>query len=174
MIVERQFRRSGIPAVVPLRKRNAGLKQCNIRTMPTVSLDQLQNAMEWVSSDFLGNEAYICRQTGKIYWVAGDSGMIDEEEEVPEDIHDAGKYIPVPDKQYLDLGKQLAFDFTSQYLAERYDDVRDMFRSKGAYRRFKDILERKGLLEEWYRYSDERTATALAEWSELEGLVLAP
>ena len=144
--------------------------------MPTVSLDQLQNAMEWVSSDFMDNEAYICRQTGKIYWVAGDPGMIDEEEEeeVPEDIHDADKYIAVPDKHYLDLGKQLAIDFTSQYLAERYDGVRDIFRAKGAYRRFKDILERKGLLEEWYRYSDERAAKALAEWCELEGLILAP
>jgi hypothetical protein len=142
--------------------------------MPTVSLDQLQNAMEWVSSDFLDNEAYICRQTGKIHWVAGEPGMFDEDEEVPEDIHDADKYIAVPDKRDLDLGKQLAFDFTSQYLAERYDDVRDIFRAKGAYRRFKDILERKGLLEEWYRYSDERAAKALAEWCELEGLILAP
>jgi len=141
--------------------------------MPTVSLDQLQNAMEWVSGDFLDNEAYICRQTGNIYWVAADPGMFDEEEEVPEDIHDADKYIAIPDKHDLDLGKQLAFDFTSQYLAERYDDVRDIFRSKGAYRRFKDILERKELLEQWYRYSDERAAKALAEWCELEGLKLA-
>ena len=142
--------------------------------MPTVSLDQLQNAMEWVSSDVLDNEAYICRQTGKIYWVAGEPGMIDEEEEVPEDIHDADKYIPVPDKRHLDFGNQLAFDFTSQYLAERYDDVRDMFRRKGAYRRFKDILERNGMLEKWYRYSDKRSAKALAEWCESEGLILAP
>ncbi len=142
--------------------------------MPTVSLDELQNAMEWVSSDILDDEAYICRKTGQIYWVAGDPGMIDEEEEVPEDIHDSDQYIPVPDKRYLDLGKQLAFDFTSQYLAERYDDVRGMFRRKGAYRRFKDVLERKGLLEEWYRYSDERVGRALAEWCELEGLILAP
>ena len=142
--------------------------------MPTVSLDQLQDAMEWVSSYPVDNEAYICRQTGKIYWVAGDPGMIDEEEEVPENIHDADKYIPVPDKRYFDLGNQLAFDFTSQYLTERYDDVRDMFRGKGAYRRFKDILERKELLEEWHRYSDERSAKELAEWCELEGLTLVP
>lgn len=140
--------------------------------MPTVSLDQLQDAVVWISSDFLDNEAYISRQTGKIYWVAGDPGMIDEEE-VPEDIHNAEKYIPVPDKHYLDLGNQLVFDFTSQYLTERYDDIRDTFRRKGAYRRFKDILEQNGLLEEWYRYSDDREAKALAEWCELEGLILA-
>jgi hypothetical protein len=45
--------------------------------MQTVSLDQLQNAMEWASSDFMDSEAYICRQIGRIYWIAGDPGMID-------------------------------------------------------------------------------------------------
>ena len=54
--------------------------------MPTVSLDQLQNAMEWVSGDFLENEAYICRRTGKIFLITDDPGIIDEEE-IPEDIH---------------------------------------------------------------------------------------
>jgi len=58
--------------------------------MPTISLDQLQNAMEWASSDFLDNEAYICRQTGKIFWIAGDPGMIDEEE-ISEDIHNSDR-----------------------------------------------------------------------------------
>jgi len=142
--------------------------------MPTVSLDQLQNAMEWASSDFLDNEAYVCRQTGKIYWIGGDPGMIDEEEEIPEDIHNNDRYLPVPDKRDLDLGNQLAFDFATRYLAQHYDDVRDMFRRRGAYRRFKDFLERKDLLEKWYAYSDEQEAKALAEWCEAEGLSLGP
>jgi len=142
--------------------------------MPTVSLDQLQNAMEWASSDFLDNEAYICRQTGKIYWLAGDPGMIDEEEEIPEDIHNGDRYLPVPDKRDLDLGNQLAFDFATRYLAQHYDDVRDMFRHQGAYRRFKDFLERKDMLEKWYAYSDERAAKALGEWCETENLSLGP
>ena len=142
--------------------------------MPTVMLDQLQNAMEWASSDFLENEAYICRQTGKIYWIAGDPGMIDEEEEIPEDIHNNDRYLPVPDKRDLDLGSQLAFDFAARYLAQHYDDIRDMFRRQGAYRRFKDFLERKDMLEKWYAHSDEQTAKALGEWCETEGLSLGP
>ena len=142
--------------------------------MPTVNLDQLQNAMEWASSDFLDNEAYICRQTGKIYWIAGDPGMIDGEEEIPEDIHNGDRYLPVPDKRDLDLGNQLAFDFATRYLAQHYDDVRDMFRRQGAYRRFKDFLERKDMLEKWYAYSDEQAAKALGEWCETEGLSLGP
>ena len=142
--------------------------------MPTVSLDQLQNAMEWASSDFLDNEAYICRQTGKIYWLAGDPGMIDEEEEIPEDIHNGDRYLPVPDKRDLDLGNQLAFDFATRYLAQYSDYVRDMFRRQGAYRRFKDFLERKDMLEKWYAYSDEQAAKALEEWCEAAGLSVGP
>ena len=141
--------------------------------MPTVSLDQLQNAMEWASSDFLDSEAYICRQTGKILLISDDPGMIDEEE-IPEDIHNSDRYLPVPDKRDLDLGSQLAFDFTARYLAQHYDEIRDMFRRQGAYRRFKDFLERKDMLEKWYAYSDEREAKALGEGCETEGLSLGP
>jgi len=141
--------------------------------MPTVSLDQLQNAMEWASSDFLDNEAYICLQTGKIYWIAGDPGMIDEEE-VPEDVHNSDRYVCVPDKRDLYLGNQLAYDFASQHLPQQCDNVRDMFRRQGAYRRFKDFLERKDMLKKWYAYSDEQEAKALGEWCEVEGLSLGP
>jgi hypothetical protein len=136
--------------------------------MPTVSLDQLQDAMEWVSGGLMDNEAYICRKTGKIFWIAGDSGMMDEEE-IPEDIHDGNKYLPVPDKRDLDLGNQLVFDFTSQYLAQHYDDVRDMFRRRGAYGRFKDFLERRDMLEKWYAHSNEQELKTLREWSEALG-----
>ena len=141
--------------------------------MPTVSLDQLQNAMEWASSDFLDNEAYICRQTGNIFLITDDPGIIDEEE-IPEDIHNSDRYLSVPDKRDLDLGSQLAFDFTARYLAQHYDEVRDMFRHRGAYRRFKDFLERKDMLEQWYAHSDEQAAKALGEWCVTEGLSLGP
>ena len=73
--------------------------------------------------------------------------MIDEEDEIPEDIHNSDRYLPVPGKRDLDLGNQLALDFATQYLAHHYDDVRDMFRRQGAYRRFKDFLERQDMLE---------------------------
>ena len=142
--------------------------------MPTVSLDQLQNAMEWASSDFLDNETYICRQIGKIYWIAGDPGMIDEEDEIPEDIHNSDRYLPVPGKRDLDLGNQLAFDFAMQNLAQYYDDVRYIVRRQGAYRRFKDFLERQDMLGKWYAYSDEQEAKALREWCETEGFSLGP
>ena len=40
--------------------------------MTTVNLDELSSALDWVSGDFLDNEAYVCRDSGKIYWISGE------------------------------------------------------------------------------------------------------
>lgn len=142
--------------------------------MTTVSLDDLDSAMEWVSSDFMDNLAYVCRDSGKIYWISGEHGVLDEEEEIPDDIEDTDKYVPVPDKRDLDLGSHLVFDFISQFLPQHYDEVRDMFRRKGAYECFKDLLERQDKIQNWYAFSDEQAAKALKEWCKEEGLLPAP
>jgi len=141
-----------------------------IQTMSTVRLDQLQDALDWASSDSLTNEAYVCRETGLIYWIPGDAGIADEEEDAPRDIHDIEKYALVPDKYYLDLGNKLVFDFAARYLADQYDAVRAMFRRKGAYRRFKVLLQQRNLVEQWIAYSEEQTRKALEDWCESEGL----
>ena len=39
-----------------------------------------------------------------------------------------------------------------------------IFRRKGAYSRYKDFLESKGVLENWYEYENERQKVALKEW----------
>ncbi len=74
-------------------------------TMTTVSLDDLDSAMEWVSTDFLDNEAYVCRDSGKIYWISGEHVVLDEEEEIPDDIEDTDKYVPYPISGILISGR---------------------------------------------------------------------
>lgn len=138
--------------------------------MPTVNLSELQGAVEWVSNDDWDSEAYVCRLTGRIYLASGEPDILDEEDEVPNDIDDVGKYVPVPHERDLDLGTRLVFDFAAEHLADQYDEVRNIFRSKGAYGRFKALLERQGALENWYGYSDERTLSALEEWCKSERL----
>lgn len=142
--------------------------------MTTVSLDDLDSAMEWVSSDFMDNLAYVCRDSGKIYWISGEPGVLDEEEEIPNDIEDPDKYVLVPDKRDLDLGSHLVFDFTARYLPQHYDEVRDMFRRKGAYGRFKGLLEGQDKVQMWHTFNNERATKALEEWCKNEGLQLAP
>jgi hypothetical protein len=80
-----------------------------------VSFSDLQLAFEFVSSRGVGeNEAYLDRQSGKIYW---HSEVGDNEEELPDDIDDE-KYISIPDRRELDLGKPLALDFAREFLVD--------------------------------------------------------
>jgi hypothetical protein len=72
-----------------------------------VSFSDLRLAFEFVSSGGIGeNEAYLDRQSGKIYW---HSKFRDNDEELPDDIDDE-KYISITDKKELDLGKPLVLD----------------------------------------------------------------
>ena len=78
-----------------------------------VSFSDLQLAFEFVSGGGMGeNEAYLDRQSGKIYW---HSEFGDNEEELPDDIDDE-KYIGIPDKRELDLGKPLVLEFAREFL----------------------------------------------------------
>ncbi len=58
------------------------------------------------------NQAYLDKETGKIYW---HSDFGDNFEELPEDIDDA-KYIEIPHKNELELGKRLVLDFVYENL----------------------------------------------------------
>src|SRR5690348_4695117 len=66
------------------------------------------------------NEAYLDRQSGKIYW---HSEFGENDEELPDDI-DNEKYIAIPDRRELDLGKPLILEFACEFLPDDYDEVR--------------------------------------------------
>jgi hypothetical protein len=42
--------------------------------------------------------------------------------------------------------------------------VNGIFRRKGAYSRYKELLNAKGLLDKWYKYEDQRTKEELRAW----------
>src|SRR5262249_35445269 len=116
--------------------------------MPVSFLDLLL-AFEFVNSGGMGeNEAYLDRLSGKIYW---HSEFGDNDEESPDDIDDK-KYILIPDKRELDLGKPLVLDFAREFLPDDYNEVRRIFSRRVAYRRYKDLLVRRGALS-WRRSS---------------------
>jgi hypothetical protein len=140
--------------------------------MPTVDLTELQGAVEWVSDSVADGEAFVCRQTGRIYWISDDGSL--EPEELPDDTDDTEKYAPVPDKYELDIGVRLVFDFTKIRLPDQYEEVRSIFRRKGAYRRFKALLVERNLLERWYDFSEEQTLAVLEEWCASVGLAAKP
>ncbi len=126
-----------------------------------VSFSDIENAFLFVSMDqqFM-HMAYLCKETGQIFYTSemGDS------DELPDDIDDPDKYITIPHKNELDLGKDLVIEFTSEYLPGELERVYSIFRHKSAYSRYKDLLESKGVLKNWYEYENERQKVALKKW----------
>ena len=118
--------------------------------MAVVKFDDLLMAFDFVGAAPPGeHNAYISLDTGQIYWIS-EMGELDEE--VPDDLETSDRYLPVPYKTDLGLGKNIALDFAARELSDCYDRVAGFFRSKGAYFRFKDLLESEGALERWYTY----------------------
>ena len=115
-----------------------------------VRFNDIQEAFEFVCAGGSGeHQAFLCKQSGKVYC---HSELSDDLDILPDDIDDSEKYVPIPDKRELDLGKPLALDFTRQFLPDDFDEVRQIFSRRGAYARFKDLLDRRGALDQWYDF----------------------
>jgi hypothetical protein len=139
-------------------------KRLRTTVMP-VKFSDLELAFDFVSSDpALGDhEAFVCRQTGKVYWRAEDIGDL---EDVPDDIDDEEKYLPVPDKRELGLGKSMVLDFAREYLPDDFHEVRHIFSKRHAYRNFRTLLLRRRALDRWYEFESKTTKKALQDWCE--------
>lgn len=138
--------------------------------MLNVDLTEIRNAFEFVSSGSPSeHQAYISKDSGAIYWT---SSVLDLEEEVPDDLESSDNYIEVPHKNALKLGQGLALSFIDQELPHEYNFVASLFRKRGAYRRFKDMLQYQGLLEKWYAFEASASDDALLAWCEENEIVL--
>lgn len=136
----------------------------------TVEFMALSDALDFVSSGGSGEyDAYISLDTGEIYWV---SDVVESEQMMPVDLETSDRYIAVPHKMDLGLGRTLALSFTEEHLPNDYEAVAGFFRRRGAYRRFKDLLASRGMLEPWYDAENRATAEALRRWCEEVGIQL--
>ena len=133
-----------------------------------VNWNDLVLAFEFVGASSTGeHQAFLCKRTGTIYW---HSELSDDLDELPDDIDDDEKYVQIPDKRELDLGKPLVFDFISQFLPDAIDEVQRIFSRKGAYARFKDLLVRRGTLDQWYSFESKAEESALRGWCDLNSI----
>ena len=115
------------------------------------------------------HSAYLNTRNGNIYYI---SEFEEPEEEIPEDIYESDDYIAIPHKNDLNLGRDLVFDFVSNRLPEDFEKVQIYFMRKGAYSRFKDLLERRSMLDEWHKFEEERTEKALRKWCKINNIKL--
>jgi len=112
--------------------------------------------------------AVVHRKTGETFYAS----LMSDYDELPEDQDESDDYIGIPHKSDLDLGKPLVMDFVRSRCPEEVDRILTIFRRRGAYGRFKDLLEQKGLLDEWYVFEQQRTHQALLLWCEENSIEL--
>jgi len=109
------------------------------------------------------------RSTGKIFYHS-EYGDLDE---IPESPPKSAKLIEIPHKNDLGLGAELVGRFVQANIPEDVDVVQDIFSRRGAYARYKDLLDSKGLLQSWYDFESEQKQDALRQWCEENDIDLA-
>jgi hypothetical protein len=128
--------------------------------MNMVTFSEIQDAFLFVSSSEYGmHSAILCKDSGRIYYRSETGGIDEIEEEL-----DCDTFIEIPHKNDLDLGRNLVFEFVELHLADEMTYVQRIFHGRGAYGRFRDLLEQKGMLQRWYDFENLREEEALRDW----------
>lgn len=146
------------------------------KATPTVQLDALTDALLFIDDLSSDAEAWVCRETGAVHIRPGllAADMLGPDaKDLPEDLDSSDRYLSLPNSRDLDLGRPLVFRFVEEVLPEDERLVHDMFHKKGAYRRWRELLERRNVLQRWYDFQRDATEAALRAWCEENGLRLA-
>ncbi len=134
-----------------------------------IKFEDIEQAFDFVSFGSYGDHsALLDKSSGKIYWHS-EFGDLDE---IPEEICESENVIEIPHKNDLGLGNQLVFDFVRSNIPDDYEQVRDIFSRHGAYARYKDFLESKGMLQFWYDFENAAQEKALRDWCKDKGIKL--
>jgi Uncharacterised protein family (UPF0158) len=141
-----------------------------------VSFKDILDAFQLVSMGGMGeHQAFLCRQSGKVYWQSenlDELDDLDDLDEMPDDLEENENYIQIPHKRELDLGKPLVLDFAHEFLPDDFNHVRQIFSKSGAYARFKDLLVHRRVLDQWYDFEAKAEEKALREWCALNSIEL--
>jgi hypothetical protein len=133
-----------------------------------VEYRKIEEAYEFVSAgEVFAHSALLDTATGAVL-LQTESGELDE---FPAEI-DRDRYLPIPNRIELQLGKRLVIAFVAAHLPAALTEVREMFGSRGAYTRFKELLAVNNLFDAWYEYEGKETERALREWCAGAGITL--
>lgn len=83
---------------------------------------------------------------------------------------EAGRYVGVPIG--VDYGAPGILDAFAGEITDGAlrDEVRGAIRGRGAFRRVKDALRRRGQIELWHRYKEQRQLACAREWLREQGI----
>lgn len=130
-----------------------------------VKIDDIEMAIEFASYSMSDSEAYINVETGDIHYI-GD--CVDEP--IPSDIFENKKYVCIPRKADLGLGKRVALDFVAKNIPSKIDLTYDIFSRKGAYSKFKSLLASMEQLDNWFEHEQAALRSATLDWCRDNGI----
>ena len=140
--------------------------------MVSIKWSELLDAFEFASyGGPYESRAFVNLDTGSLHLI---SDAIELDVEAAEDIEASDRYLALPHKNHLDLGRELALSFIEQHLPGEFDRVAGYFHKRGAYSRFKDLLESCGVVETWYAFEKQATEQALRQWCDEHEIRLVP
>ena len=138
---------------------------------PTVKLSLVMEAIEMADDN---STAYYNLEKQEMIWYTEDFGyQQDEDDEVLEEMIEEGwrtRFFKLPDK--FDINE---YRFMEDFI---YDEIpagaiRDQFesaiRGRGTFRRFRNLAERLGVIDEWYDYKEKAQKKLAIEWCEENG-----
>lgn len=139
--------------------------------MTGVAFQELLDGFEYASAgDQYGVEVYVHREQGTIH-IRSDGAVDGMPDPGPADL-ETGPYLQLPNQYDLDLGRQLAIDFMYSYLPDDVDQVYAFFRRRGAWRNFRELVEERGVLQQWYAYQASEKERRLRQWCADNGIAL--
>lgn len=138
--------------------------------MPSIKLDELENAAILVDDGEGSAKALVARDSGMIHLLNDE--YMDEEAPLPGEVEAGGNYVSVPAAGELGLGRALMQRFAGTHLPGDRERVQEILARQDSYERFSKLLEERGELDAWYRFRADETRTALARWCEQHGLQL--
>jgi hypothetical protein len=142
-----------------------------LRPMVTVDFFDLLFGFAFVNADVSpDNRACIGLLTGQVHVVAPELGI---DEEVPEDFGDPALYVAIPSRRELSLGRDLVLSFVAKFAPDDVATVHEYFSRRGAYPRYRELLERRQLLGDWHDYETVKTDEALRAWCAQQGIAIA-
>jgi len=137
-----------------------------------VAWEELLDAFTFVNSAQKGeNLARLSIVSGQIHRHSEWTDLWDEPSggETGEKAAD-GPTLDIPHKTDLGLGRDLVLWFAEEIIPERLDEVAEIFQKRGAYAKFRDILEEEGLTQHWYQFEKDAEQQALRDWCEKNGI----
>ncbi len=147
-----------------------------------VNLDVLIEALEFVSDQ---TEVYLNTRTGEIFTIPGQVKAADEQEQLDEDFRElqneiwekaraelsSDEYIQLPD--YLEIDEYRIMEEFCLTLPDKELSLVmcSSIQGKGAFKRFKENLDRYGLTDKWYQFKQNMLREKARKWCDDMGIL---